>query len=53
MQIGVPNQCMTGGKVDSGDDQIPTLKSDDYFCFMPGSSIYWRSYLVGKIQTGW
>ena len=53
MQIGFPTHCMTGGKVHSGDDHITTTKSDADFCFLPSSSVYWRSHLVVRIQTGW
>ena len=52
MQIGVPTQCMTGVKFESVDDHIPTMKYDTDCCFLPDYSGYWRSYLVGRIQTG-
>ena len=42
---------MTGGKVYIGYDHIPTVKSDADFCFLPDSSLYWRYYIVGRIQN--
>ena len=52
MQIGVPTQCMTGVQSECGDEHMPTMKYDDDWFFLPDSSGYCRSYLVGKIQTG-
>ena len=33
--------------------QIWSSKSDADCCFLPASSSYWISYLVGRIQNGW
>ena len=52
MQIGVTTQCMNDGEENSRDEKIPTMKSDAYCCFLIASSFYWRSDLVGQIQTG-
>ena len=52
MQIVFPAQCMTVGQENSGDEQMTTAKYDTDFCFLPASSAYWRSYMVGLIQTG-
>ena len=50
MQIVLTTQCMTDGQVYSGDEHMPSAKSDADFYFIPDSSIYYRSYLVGWIK---
>ena len=52
MHIGFPTQCMTDAQVDSGDEQMPNVKSDSDFFFLPASSVYWIPYLFVRIQAG-
>ena len=51
MHIAFPIQYVNGDQVYSGYEHMYTTKFDYDFCFLPDSSIYWISYLVGRIQT--
>ena len=42
---------MTGGQENSGYEQMTTDKYDADFYFIPASSAYWGSYIVGQIQN--
>ena len=51
MQIKFTTNFTNGGQVYSVYEHIPIAKSDTGLCFIPYSSVYWRSYLVGGIPT--
>ena len=51
IQIAFTTNCMTGGQDYSVYEYIPTAKYDSDLCFLPDSSGYLRSYLVGRIQN--
>ena len=51
MQIEFPTQCIIGGQVYSGDENINTAKSDNDCYFLPASHVYWRSYIVRRIKN--
>ena len=47
MQIGLPTQCITNLQFESVDEHITTEKSNSDCYFIPATSGYLRSYLVG------
>ena len=42
---------MTDVKFERVDERMPTEKSDAECFFLPASSGYWGSYIVGQIQN--